>query len=196
MLQVTLMNWYEKLSQYFPTQEMKTRAHMELLLKERGDIYHKDEGPYHVLMFAETPDFVFVDYIWVSAESRGQGLGHKLIVELKRKKKPIILEVEPIDYEDSDTEKRLRFYKRENFTHASTIGYHRRSLRTNEVDSMEILYWTPDDESEESILEKMKHTYDKIHTFKDLELYGDTHDHVDEVLQIDPDSANDILEFE
>lgn len=190
------MNWYEKLSQYFPTQEMKSRAHMELLLKERGDIYHKVEGPHHVLMYVETGDFIFIDYIWVSADSRGQGLGHKLIEELKQKNKPIILEVEPVDYEDSDTEKRLHFYKREKFTHASTIGYHRRSLRTNEVDTMEILFWSPTHDSEESILDKMKHTYDEIHTFKDLELYGDTHDHVDDVLSIDVDADSDILKFD
>ncbi|AWV91394.1 GNAT family N-acetyltransferase [Bradymonas sediminis] len=190
------MNWYEKLSQYFPTQEMKTRAHMELLLKERGDIYHKDEGPYHVLMYAETPGFVFVDYIWVSAKARGQGIGHKLMAKLKQKGKPIILEVEPIDYEDSDTEKRLHFYKREDFEHASTIGYHSRSLRTQEVDTLEILYWSPGKESEESIMEKMKQTYDKIHTFKDVQLYGESHDPVDDVLSIDPEATNDILEFD
>lgn len=38
------MNWYEKLSEYFPIEEMKSKAHMEALLKERSDIYHKDEG--------------------------------------------------------------------------------------------------------------------------------------------------------
>jgi len=190
------MNWYDKLSKYFPTQEMKSRSHMDLLLKEKPDIYHKLEGPHHVLMFVEAPDFIFIDYIWVSAQSRGQGLGHKLITQLKQKNKTILLEVEPVDYEDSDTEKRLRFYKREEFEHATTIGYHRRSLRTNEVDTMEILYWSPANESEESILKKMKHTYDNIHTFKDLELYGDTHDPVDEVLSIDKDDTHDILEFE
>lgn len=190
------MNWYDKLSKYFPTQEMKSRTHMDLLLKEKPDIYQKIEGPNHVLMFAEAADFIFIDYIWVSAQSRGQGLGHRLISQLKQHNKTIILEVEPLDYEDSDTEKRLRFYKREEFQHASTIGYHYRSVRTNEVDPMEILYWSPENESEESILKKMKRAYDNIHTFKDLELYGDTHDPADEVLIIDKESAQDILEFD
>lgn len=38
------MDWYQKLSEYFPIEEMKSREHMERLLREKGDIYHKDEG--------------------------------------------------------------------------------------------------------------------------------------------------------
>ncbi|HEX7064499.1 MAG TPA: GNAT family N-acetyltransferase [Bacillales bacterium] len=190
------MNWYEKLNEYFPTEEMKSKEHMELLLKEKGDMYHKDEGPNHVLMYVETKDFVFVDYVYVSSASRGQGLGHKLIEKLKKKNKPIILEVEPIDYEDSDTEKRLHFYKREGFKHAISIGYRRRSLATNEVNEMEILYWSPQNESEESILEKMKKTYEEIHTYKDEELYGDTYEDVDKVLAIEEEKDENILAFE
>lgn len=111
------MDWYQKLSEYFPIEEMKSREHMERLLREKGDIYHKDEGKYHVLMYAEFPTFVFIDYIWVSPKSRGKGIGNQLMEKLKTKNKPIILEVEPIDYDDSDTEKRLRFYKKEEFKH-------------------------------------------------------------------------------
>lgn len=95
------MNWYEKLNQYFPIEEMKSQQHMELLLKEKGDIYHKDEGLNHVLMYVETEDFVFIDYLFVSKNARGQGLGQQLLSKLKAKQKPIILEVEPINYEDS-----------------------------------------------------------------------------------------------
>ena len=112
------MHSYEKLNQYFPIVEMKSKEHMEALLKERSDIYYKDEGPYHVLMYVELDYFIFIDYLLVLKESRGQGLGHKLLEKLKEKNKPIILEVEPVNYEDSDTEKRLQFYKREGFLHA------------------------------------------------------------------------------
>lgn len=190
------MNWYEKLNEYFPEEEMKSKEHMELLLKEKSEMYHKDEGPNHVLMYAETNDFVFVDYVYVSSASRGQGLGHKLIEKLKKKNKPIILEVEPVDYEDSDTEKRLRFYKREGFKHATSVGYRRRSLATNEINEMEILFWSPEDESEESILEKMKKTYEEIHTYKDKELYGEEYEDVDKVLAIEAGKDDNILAFE
>ena len=188
------MNWYGKLNQYFPVEEMKSMEHFETLLREKPEFYHKGEGPHHVLMYAETNDFVFIDYLWVSAESRGQGLGHKLIEKLKAKDKPIILEVEPVNYEDSDTKKRLRFYKREGFEHAVSIGYKRKSLATNEVNQMEILYWSPTNESEESILKKMKTTYEEIHTYKDKELYGKSYQDVNEVLTIIEDKDENILE--
>ncbi|WP_404451744.1 GNAT family N-acetyltransferase [Virgibacillus necropolis] len=189
------MNWYEKLNKYFPVEEMKSKEHMDMLLKEKGDIYYKDESPNHVLMFAEFDSFIFIDYVWVSTETRGQGTGHKIMEKLKEKGKPIILEVEPVDYDDTDTEKRLRFYQREGFTHAQSIGYNRRSLATNEETPMEILYWSPNDDSEEVIYEKMKHMYDQIHTYKDEEIYGQSYQPVDEVLSYDTDrDSEDILQ--
>ena len=78
------MNWYDKLKDYFPVEEMKSKKHMELLLQEKGDVYHKDESPDHVLMYAEFDSFIFIDYIWVSPKTRGQGIGHQLIEKLKR----------------------------------------------------------------------------------------------------------------
>ncbi|EKN65469.1 hypothetical protein BABA_20061 [Neobacillus bataviensis LMG 21833] len=184
------MHWYEKLNQYFPVEEMKSREHMETLLKERSEIYHKDEGPNHVLMYVELDNFVFIDYLFVSKNARGQGLGHKLMEKMKSKGKPIILEVEPVNYEDSDTEKRLRYYKREGFEHAESIGYERRSLATNEINKMEILYWAPHNESEEMIFAAMKKTYDLIHTYKDQHFYGESYQPVDEVLTFNEEPEN------
>src|SRR5690625_3685445 len=89
------MDWFKKLNEYFTVEEMKSKKNIEMLLTEKGDVYYKDEGPHHVFMYAEFSRFVFIDYLWVSAESRGQGLGHSLIDKLKAKNKPIILEVEP-----------------------------------------------------------------------------------------------------
>ncbi|MCA0969585.1 GNAT family N-acetyltransferase [Halobacillus litoralis] len=189
------MNWFEKLNEYFPVEEMKSREHMEALLKEKSDLYYKDEGEYHVLMYAEFDSFLFIDYVYVSTKARGQGLGHKLIEKMKAKQKPIILEVEPVDYEDTDSEKRLRFYQREGFKHAQSIGYSRRSLATNEMNTMEILYWSPEDDTEEEIYEKMKQMYTEIHTYKDEEFYGKSYQPVDEVLTIDEDrDSEDILD--
>ncbi|MGK7379958.1 GNAT family N-acetyltransferase [Planococcus sp. 1R117A] len=188
------MNWYEKLNQYFPVEEMKSKEHMDTLLKEKGNVYHKDEGPYHVLMYAEFDNFSFVDYLFVSKESRGMGLGKKSLQMLKDKNKPIILEVEPVNYEDTDTEKRLRFYAREGFEHASSIGYCRRSLATGEENSMEILYWVPNGETEEEIFEAMKKMYKDIHTYKDVHFYGESYDSVSKVLTFEEDSKEDVLE--
>jgi hypothetical protein len=187
------MHWYEKLNQCFPIVEMKSKEHMEALLKERSDIYYKDEGPYHVLMYVELDTFIFIDYLLVLKESRGQGLGHKLLEKLKEKDKPIILEVEPVNYEDSDTEKRLHFYKREGFLHAQSIGYHRRSLATKEINSMEILYWAPHHESEEVIFDAMRKTYNLIHTYKDTDFYGEPYQLADEVLTFSQQKENNNL---
>ncbi len=190
------MNWYEKLNQYFPIEEMKSKAHMEILLKERSDIYLKDEGKNHVLMYAELENFIFIDYLFVSKDARGEGLGHKLIEKLKKKGKPIILEVEPVNYEDTDSEKRLKFYKREGFKHAQSIGYERRSLATNEKNKMEILYWAPDEASEENVYEAMVKTYKLIHTYKDMELYGEAYEGVEEVLTLNdkPEKNSNIFD--
>lgn len=187
-LEVT-MNWYEKLNQYFPIEEMKSKEHIELLLKEKGDIYHKDEGPNHVMMYVEMDDFIFIDYLFVSKNARGQGLGKKLLDNLKAKQKPIILEVEPITYEDTDTKKRFNFYEREGFHHAKSIGYRRRSLATKEITELEILYWSPENDEEETIYEKMKETYETIHTYKDKQLYGEAYQKVDEVLSFDEEQV-------
>lgn len=187
------MHWYEKLNQYFPIEEMKSKEHIELLLKEKSDVYHKDEGPNHVLIYVEFDEFVFVDYLFVSRNARGQGLGRKLIEKLKEKGKALILEVEPVNYEDTDTEKRLRFYAREGFQHASTIGYSRRSLATNKVNDMEILYWAPNGETEEDIYENMKKTYRLIHKYKDEQLYGEPFDPVQKALSRDEEREEDIL---
>ncbi|SEU03065.1 Acetyltransferase (GNAT) domain-containing protein [Salinibacillus kushneri] len=188
------MNWYEKLSKYFPVEEMKSKEHMEMLLEEKGDVYHKDEAKHHVMMFAEFDTFIFIDYVYVSNQSRGQGIGHQLMDKLKAKGKPIILEVEPIDYEDTDTEKRLHFYQKEGFKHARSIGYTRRSLATNELNEMEILYWSPDYETEEEIFEKMKKMYKNIHTYKDKELYGKSYEPVDKVLTFNEDRNDNIFD--
>ncbi|MDW0113418.1 MULTISPECIES: N-acetyltransferase [Sporosarcina] len=188
------MNWYEKLSEYFPIEEMKSKEHMDALLKDKKNVYIKEEGPHHVLMYAETETFIFIDYLFVSAQSRGAGLGRKLLTSLKAKGKPIILEVEPVDYEDTDTAKRLKFYAREQFHHARRIGYSRRSLATGEQTELEILFWSPTDADEETVYEAMKTTYEEIHTYKDETFYGDQYDPTDKVLVFEKERKQNILE--
>ena len=177
------MHWYQKLSQYFPIEEMKSQTHIEALLSDFSDLYFKDEGPNHVMMYVEDEHFVFVDYLIVAKEARGQGLGSALLDRLKAKGKPILLEVEPLDYEETDTVKRQRFYRREGFRHAQAIAYRRRSLATRRENELEILYWSPTPEiGEAEIFEYMRETYRRIHTYRDTHFYGESYQPVDEVL--------------
>lgn len=188
------MNWYDKLSEYFPIEEMKSKEHMDALLKDKNNVYRKEEGLHHVLMYAETETFIFIDYLYVSEKSRGMGIGKKLIASLKQKGKPIILEVEPLDYKDTDTEKRLRFYAREQFHHARRIGYSRRSLSTGKQNEMEILYWSPTEADEEAVYEAMKTTYEEIHTYKDETFYGDQYEPTDKVLTFKTEGKKNIFD--
>ncbi|WP_026698557.1 GNAT family N-acetyltransferase [Alkalicoccus chagannorensis] len=177
------MHWYEKLNRYFPDEEMKSREHIELLLKEKDDIYKKSEDSFHVMMYVEMEDFTFIDYLYVSKEARGKGIGSRLLDDLKKRGCPIILEVEPVDYDDTDTRKRQRFYEREGFQHAESIGYSRKSLDTGERSQLEILYWSPRVESEESIYENMRKMYNLIHRYKDEEIYGEAYEDAEKALK-------------
>jgi GNAT superfamily N-acetyltransferase len=188
------MNWYENLNQYFPIEEMKSKQHIETLLEDKPEIYKKDDGPNHVLLYVEGDEFIFIDYLFVSEAARGQGLGKKLIQKLQERQKTIILEVEPVQEQDEDTWKRLRFYKREGFKHASSISYSRKSLATNENTPMEILFWPPNSSVEEKdVFFYMKKIYSEIHTHKDKDLYGKSYQHVDDVLTLNADEEADIF---
>jgi len=41
------MNCYEKLKAYFPGDKMRSKKHMKTLLKEKDDVYYKDESWKH-----------------------------------------------------------------------------------------------------------------------------------------------------
>ena len=185
------MHWYEKLKRYFPIEEMKSREHMEALLDDRGDVYHVEHGDHHVLLYVEGERLVFVDYLLVAKEARGQGLGKKILDMLKEKGKPILLEVEPTDYDDTDTVKRQRFYEREGFRHVERLRYRRRSLATQEINELEILLWSPDDTTDEEAFDLVRAVYEEIHTWRDRDFYGESYQPSEEVLTLDPIGAPD-----
>lgn len=179
------MSWYDKLNTYFPVEEMKSKKQIDALLANKGDIYHKDEGDTHILMYAEFDSFLFIDFLWVSEKSRGKGIGHQLIEKLKAKNKTIMLEVEPVDPDDPDTEKRLRFYKREGFTHAEPIVYQHQDFIKNKETQLEVLYWAKNEISDRTIFEYMKIIYEQIHAYKVEKIYGDTPKPVSEVVRFE-----------
>lgn len=161
--------WYEKLNSYFPDHEMKDRRQLSALL-ENSEYYKKESTDEYVLLYAEFPDFIFMDYLWVNPESRGQGIGGKIISRMKEKEKLIILEAEPKDINESDTVKRLRFYDKHGFCHADRIEY----VREDEEGSlyeMNILYWAPEGCHQKVVLPKMRKAFEEVHAFEAEKYY-------------------------
>ena len=188
------MTWYDKLKEYFPLEEMKSKEHFEALLNNKDKNYFLDEGKNHILLYAEREEFIFIDYLYVIGNVRGNGIGKKLLDDLKLKGKSIFLEVEPANETEEDTERRLRFYKREGFEHASSVHYKKTSPVTEEEVELEILYWSPDPAiMDHEVLNGMQDVYRELHTYKDMELYGRSFEPTEQALKIHVDKTN-ILE--
>ncbi|MGI2326999.1 GNAT family N-acetyltransferase [Planococcus sp. YIM B11945] len=177
-------SWFSKLRDYFPAKEMKSEKHMQLLFDEKKGFYKLDEGPQYTLVYFEKEDFLFIDYILVCSSSRGSGLGSKVIERVKKKNKMIVLEVDPVTQEDPESGKRVRFYQKLGFEKAPSIQYVRKHPVTGERSEMDIFYWSPNTESDEWVMEKMKEAYKEVHAFRGQDLYGNPPQTADEVLQL------------
>lgn len=166
------MNWYEELKSYFPEEEMKSKAQLDCLLQEKADVYYKDEGTDHIVMYSEFPGFVYIDFLWVSEKSRGKGIGRKVIEKLKSKNKPIIIEVEPADENEPDTVRRLRFYDKLNFRLAESIDYLFQAFLNDSEVRLDIMYWADESMTEKEIFKYMNTVYQEIHSYKVEEFYS------------------------
>ena len=157
------MDWYQKLSSYFPAHEMKDRAHLDNLLKHK-DEYKKIETDNYLVLYAEFPDFIFIDYLLVFQSTRGKGIGSRVLSKFKKQRKSIILEVEPRDPDDPDTAKRLRFYEKNGFKYADQVQYTFKDLEGNSF-PMKLFYWPPHELSQREIMKRMQRTITEIHNF-------------------------------
>ncbi|MFD1416588.1 GNAT family N-acetyltransferase [Oceanobacillus jeddahense] len=166
------MDWFQRLNEYFPVEEMKAKEQIEALLKDKSDHYYKDESDLHIMMYAEYAEFIFIDFLWVSEKARGKGIGKKLIQQLKDKRKTIILEVEPVDENNVDTEKRLRFYFREGFKVSGNISYQFQALVSHSEIDLDIMYWDEQEKTDEQLLDYMITIYEEIHSYKQKAIYG------------------------
>ncbi|MDN4494093.1 GNAT family N-acetyltransferase [Ureibacillus aquaedulcis] len=165
-------DWYERLKEYFPEREMKSKQHFECLLKEKYEKYQIMEADDYVVVYFEQLDYIFIDYILVSGNARGKGIGGKVLDLFKEKGKAIILEVEPVTIQDPDSEKRIRFYERNDFSKMENIGYERIHNVSKELNKMDIYCWSKMEPTEEWVLQKMSEIYTNVHAYKTLELYG------------------------
>lgn len=175
-------DWYSKLTSYFPEKEMKSKQHFELLFQEKQESYKLLEGPDHIVIYLEQPDYIFIDFILVFGNNRGRGRGSIILNELKQRRKAIILEVEPATLKDADSERRIRFYEKHGFLKMESIEYERIHVVTNELNKMDIFCWSPVHTTEKWVYDRIKHTYVEVHAYKIEELYGRNPQHVNEVL--------------
>lgn len=177
------MSWYDLLNSYFPAEEMKDKRHFDVLLHEKGNIYKKLENDDYVVLYADFPDFLFIDYLLIKEQARGKGLGKTIINQFKKYGKPILIEVEPPTEEEPDTVKRMRFYTRHHFETVPSIQYYLRSPYSPEKQYMNIMYWAPEKYSDQFIYEKMRKMYQEIYQYKDKEIYGSGFDDVKDVFK-------------
>lgn len=173
--------WYGKLNEYFPEHEMKHKDQLEALIKHKDD-YTKEETDDYVILYAEFPEFLFIDYLLVTSNQRGKGTGSKVLDSLKQKDKLIILEAEPIDEEDPDTRRRQRFYMKNGFTIADNIEY-TRTDDEGKTFQLHVLYWAPERESQQHIYEKMRKACQEVHNFRSKRYYGKPLADPDETLE-------------
>ncbi len=161
------MGWYQKLNDYFPENEMKKKEQLEALIADHPH-YKKVETKEYIVLYAEYDDFIFVDYILVDRQARGQGIGSTILEKLQQKGKTIILEVEPVVKDDPETVKREQFYVQNGFQKAKHIRYYRDVGETSpELNQLELYYWSPDQTTdEEEIRQAMLKVYEDVHNYQ------------------------------
>jgi hypothetical protein len=177
-----MSDWYTRLTEYFPEKEMKSKKHFEILFHEKQGIYQLEESQDHQLVYFEKSDYIFVDYILVAGSSRGKGRGSTILDQLKRKGKAIILEVEPANLIDPDSEKRIHFYEKNGFFKMNSIKYERIHIVSNELNKMDVFCWAPIHRTEEWVFDRMQDIYKEVHAFHTKEVYGRTAQPVSDVL--------------
>lgn len=177
------MEWYERLNEYFPEHEMKDPRQLQALIKDK-EVYHKEETKEYLLLYAEFPTFIFIDYLLINPQIRGKGIGTKVLNLLKQKGKDIILEVEPIDQNDEDTVRRSNFYRKNGFVKADRIQYQRED-HSGEPYEMKIYFWSATENlPQEVVLEKMAKACEEIHNFRSEKYYGRLVADPDDVLRL------------
>lgn len=100
----------------FPRNEKRDIEGQRAILDDNNyDILLQREGGIALgfLAYWKLGRFHFVEHLAVSRESRGKGVGGRLIQAILRMGKPVVLEVEPP--EDEVKRKRIVFYERHGF---------------------------------------------------------------------------------
>ena len=72
---------------------------------------------------------------------------------------------------DPDSEKRIRFYEKNDFLNMDSIGYERIHMVTNELNKMDIFAWSSVYRTEQWVFDRMKESIYEVHAYKATELY-------------------------
>lgn len=122
---------YKLMEAAFPKEELRTYEYAKAQLEKPNYkiLVSKNENN-KISGFIATWDlgsFIFLEHLAVNQETRGQGLGTKLMTAyLADVKKPVIIEVE--DEETEIAKRRVGFYQRLGF-HLSEFGYNQPIMR-------------------------------------------------------------------
>lgn len=100
----------------FPVHEQRTRDKQEGVLcrpEYHYEIIWEDGAFAGLLLYWEAADFHYVEHFAITPELRGRKLGSKVLAELSRQGKDVILEIDPP--EDEVSVRRKRFYEKLGF---------------------------------------------------------------------------------
>lgn len=180
---VEIPSWYKSLSEYFPPREMKSFHHMNTLKNIYPNNYIIDHTEDYVLVTFELDEIIFVEYLLVTGNKRGNGIGSKILQKLQNKDKMILLEIEYPDENNIYTIKRLNFYNRAGFSIVKWITHESDHLFVNEKSKLSIMMWGGNEIDNHYICEIIKCIYNALHAFKSNLFYDRKAQDVDEVIK-------------
>lgn len=125
---------YRIMEDSFPSSEMRTYDGQKSLLN--NDFYHINvqtddkDAVMGFLAYWDLSNCVFIEHLAVDENSRGKGIGGKLVDQIfKESKKAIFFEVEPPV--DEISRRRVKFYEKKG-AHLNGFYYEQPALRENE----------------------------------------------------------------
>ncbi len=138
--------------------------------KEEVYIFEEEGIEKGYCIIAQLENYIFVDFLATYKESRGQGVGTKIIKELIEKypNYNILLEVEDPKFakdekEKSIREKRIKFYEKSNFKMIKEL-----QIKYSDLVIFKLMIFSIKEQNIQEIREEIKNFYSKIQNKKTL----------------------------
>lgn len=132
--------------------------------KEEVYIFEEEDAEKGYTLIVKLENYIFVDFLATYKESRGQGIGTKILKELKEKYPDcnIILEVEDPEFardekEKTIREKRIKFYEKSNFKIIKEL-----QIKYSDLVIFKLMIFSVKAQNIEEIHDKMKKIYNKV----------------------------------